>query len=470
MQSMSNTSAVKDANEQVIDFADATTTAIDVKALTVSCHGVAHLSNGQVLPGTFSIWSNAAGEPKWQWMNDEPDQKAKATAISPSDPMQITSLAAYASQIKHKWAKYAEENNGTFRQTSYVDLGNVIRVGSTATVLSLQDWNPYLQVGTTDERYGSLLALVQYDCGSTSRSKILAEITFYGHMGSGSQVDGGSDKPKEPANGWFVMPANYVNGQTNFDLKARDLACKPPGSVASNTISQPRPPQKSPVAPRSIPDADDKNLAIDLQNCDLAAQQQSDAAKTLTPVAPVSVLSPILLLNDLNRRKQEEANQPQALQNIETQRLQCRQNAQLVSAQRAQERDNERQDESQGYKRISVEAFELDARTLAANQGRVSLKGAYLSDGNVAWLLPAQIDVIRVLHDPAVARTISKVPLLTDDAGRDLRQQLLRCRANPMAQCSIVVRGHVSMCQSTTSLGAQLEMPCVAVETGRLVR
>jgi hypothetical protein len=113
-------------------------------------------------------------------------------------------------------------------ETSYVDLANVIRTGNTVTVLNLQDWNPYLLVGTTDERYGSLLGLIQYDCGSTPRSKILAEVTFYGHMGSGSQVDGGSDKPKEPADGWFVMRANYVNGQTNFDLKARELACKPP--------------------------------------------------------------------------------------------------------------------------------------------------------------------------------------------------------------------------------------------------
>jgi hypothetical protein len=472
MQSLSNTNAVKDAHEQVIDFADATTTAIDVKALTFSCHGVAHLSNGQMLPGTFSIWSNAAGEPKWQWMNDEPEQKAKTTAISPSNPLQITSLTAYASQVKHKWTKYAEDNNGTLHQTSYVDLASVIRASNTATALNLQDWNPYLQVGTTEERYGSHLSLIQYECGSTPRSKILAQVTFYGHMGSGSQVEGGSDMPKEPANGWFVMPASYVNGQTNFDLKARELACKPSGSVASNTApsSSPRPPQGLAVTPRSTPGSEDKMLASGLQNCDLQAQQQSDATRILTPVNPVSVLSPILLLNDLNKRKQEEQNQPVALENIERQRLQCRQNAQLVSAQRAQERDNESQDESQGYKRISVETFELDAKTLAANQSKISLKGVYLSDGNVAWLLPAQVDVIRALNDPAAARAVSKVPLITDDAGRDLRQQLLRCRANPLAQCSVVVRGHVSTCQSTTSLGTQLEMACVAVETGRLVR
>jgi hypothetical protein len=471
MQSLTNTNAVKDAHEEVIDFADAATTAIDVQSQTFSCHGIAHLSNGQMLPGTFSIWKNAAGESKWRWMNDEPEPKAKATAISPSNPLQIKSLTAYASQVKHQWTKYAEDNNGTLRQISYVDLASVIRTGNTATVLNLQDWNPYLRVGTTEERYGSHLSLIEYDCGRTPRSMILAQVTFYGHMGSGSQVDGGSDMPKEPADGWYVMPASYNNGRTNFDLKAREMACKP-GSAASNTaLPSPRPPQGSTIASRSTPpSSDDKMLASDLQNCDRLAQQQSDAAMTLTPVAPVSVLSPILLLNDLNKRKQEEENQPVALANIEGQRLQCRQNAQSVAAQRAQERDNELQDESQGYKRISVETFELDAKTLTANQSKISLKGVYLWDGNVAWLLPAQVDAIRVLNNPAAARTVSKVPLITDDAGRDLRQQLLKCRANPLAQCFVVIRGHVSTCQSTTTLGAQLEMACVAVETGRLVR
>lgn len=399
----------------------------------------------------------------------------KVTAISPSNPLQITSLTAYASQVKHKWTKYAEDNNGTLRQTSYVDLANIIRAGNTATVLNLQDWNPHLQVGTTEERYGSHLSLIQYECGSTPRSKILAQVTFYGHMGSGSQVDGGSDIPKEPADGWYVMPASYVNGGTNFDLKAREIACKPSRSAAPNiALPSPRPPQGSTIASRSTPpSSDDKILASDLQNCDWLARQQSNAAMTLTPVAPVSVLSPILLLNDLNKRKQEEENQPVALANIEGQRLQCRQNAQSVAAQRARERDNEFQDESQGYKRISVETFELDAKTLAANQSKISLKGVYLSDGNVGWLLPTQVDVIRALTDPAAARAVSKVLLITDNADRDLRQQLVRCRTNPlatMAQCSVVIRGHVSTCQSTTTLGTQLEMVCVAVETGRLVR
>jgi hypothetical protein len=67
MQSLTSTSAVRDAGEEVIDFADAITTAIDLKTRTSSCHGTAHLSNGQMLPGTFSIWNNAAGDSKWRW-------------------------------------------------------------------------------------------------------------------------------------------------------------------------------------------------------------------------------------------------------------------------------------------------------------------------------------------------------------------------------------------------------------------
>jgi hypothetical protein len=229
MQSLSSTSAVKDAREEVIDFANAITTAIDVKIRTFSCHGTAHLSNGQMLPGTFSIWNNAAGDSKWRWMNDEPERRAKTTTILPSNPLQIASLTAYASQVKHQWTKYAEDNNGVLRKIFYVDLANIIRAGDTATVLNLQDWNPYLPVGTTEERLGSDLMLIEFDCGSTPRSKILAEATFHGHMGSGSQSGGSSDMPKEPADGWYVMPASFANGRTNSDLKARELACKASG-------------------------------------------------------------------------------------------------------------------------------------------------------------------------------------------------------------------------------------------------
>src|ERR1700692_1488739 len=55
------------------------------------------------------------------------------TAKLPGDPLQITSLTTYASQLKHKWTKYSEDNKVGLRKTAYVDLANIIRVGNTAT-------------------------------------------------------------------------------------------------------------------------------------------------------------------------------------------------------------------------------------------------------------------------------------------------------------------------------------------------
>ncbi len=69
IKALSGATAVKSANESVIDFEDSTTIEIDPKALTFSCRGIARISNGQGLPGTFSTKKNAAGDPIWNWMN-----------------------------------------------------------------------------------------------------------------------------------------------------------------------------------------------------------------------------------------------------------------------------------------------------------------------------------------------------------------------------------------------------------------
>jgi hypothetical protein len=70
MKGLDSTTAVQQSGEHVIDFENATTIRVDAASKTFSCHGVAHLSNGQFLPGTFSVKSNAAGNQIWNWMND----------------------------------------------------------------------------------------------------------------------------------------------------------------------------------------------------------------------------------------------------------------------------------------------------------------------------------------------------------------------------------------------------------------
>ena len=117
--------------------------------------GRGNSSTRQWLAHSVRCWASALGFSFGTILAAHAASTDAVTAISPGNPLQITSLTAYASQLKHKWTKYAEGNKGTLRQASYVDLANIIRAGDTATVLNLQDWNPYLQVGTTEDRYGS---------------------------------------------------------------------------------------------------------------------------------------------------------------------------------------------------------------------------------------------------------------------------------------------------------------------------
>lgn len=70
IKGLNGTTAVRQSGEHVIDFENATTIQVDARSKTFSCHGAAHLSNGQFLPGTFSVKNNAAGNSIWNWMND----------------------------------------------------------------------------------------------------------------------------------------------------------------------------------------------------------------------------------------------------------------------------------------------------------------------------------------------------------------------------------------------------------------
>jgi hypothetical protein len=78
---------------------------------------------------------------------------------------------------------------------------------------------------------------MKYDCGSIPRSMIMASVAFHGHMGSGTPQEGANDFPKEPNDGWFVMPARDIRGKDNASLKARDIACNESASNKTNESS-----------------------------------------------------------------------------------------------------------------------------------------------------------------------------------------------------------------------------------------
>ena len=207
-----------------------------------------------------------------------------------------------------------------------------------------------------------------------------------------------------------------------------------------------------------------------LLNCDRQAEREAAQASTLSPIAPTSVLNPILLLSDLNRRKQEEANQPQLLDQIELKRQQCRANVVAAEARRSQEVLDQRSDGARGYKLISFETFALDAKSMATAQARISMKGAYVPDGNMEWLFPGQVEAIRARNSPTGGGNIARIPLLTEDASRDFRKALLRCKSTPGADqmgCLTTITGHVSVCSMTSGLGVSRDVPCIVVENGR---
>jgi hypothetical protein len=220
---------------------------------------------------------------------------------------------------------------------------------------------------------------------------------------------------------------------------------------------------------RPIPQ-EDSVQAEQLLDCDRQAANETAQVSNLTPIAPISVLSPILLLNDINRRRQEEANQPKLLEQIELERQQCRNNVVAVAARRAQEVRDEKSDAARGYQMISFETFTLDAKSMVASQARISIRGSYVPDGNMEWLFPGQVEAIQARNSPTAGSNIARIPLLTEDASRDYRKYLLRCKSMPGADqtgCLTTIIGHVSVCSITSGLGVSRDAPCIVVENGR---
>jgi hypothetical protein len=129
-----------------------------------------------------------------------------------------------------------------------------------------------------------------------------------------------------------------------------------------------------------------------------------------------------------------------------------------------------RDEKARGYQRISLETFLLDGKDLAARAAKVSLQGAYLQEGNIGMFFTNQVAIMKVTQAPQIGRNEPRVPLLTDDATRESRQYLLRCRSNPAAAqvgCPITILGHATMCTATGPLGVGQELPCVAVDEAR---
>jgi hypothetical protein len=226
--------------------------------------------------------------------------------------------------------------------------------------------------------------------------------------------------------------------------------------------------QNSPSSKQAL--SNDGTLVAELAECDNQAAQQRDTVSKQRPLDPISLLSPFLLMNDLDARRRQEADQPRLLAEIERQRRQCQQQAEGAAKRREQEIANQRRDSERGYRRISLETFLLDGRDLAARAAKVSLKGAYFPEENIGLLFTDQAAVAKATMYPEIGRNEPRITLLTDSATRETRQYLLRCRSHPGAAqvgCPITIIGRATICALASPLGGKRELPCVTVEEGR---
>ncbi len=99
----------------------------------------------------------------------------------------------------------------------------------------------------------------------------------------------------------------------------------------------------------------------------------------------------------------------------------------------ARERTRRDEDERTGYKYMSVSDLVLDKKILSPKT-KLIIKGFYQPVGDVDWL----VEYFRVPNTP-------KIGLLLDDAPRNVRATLQRCRLSH--GCAVTLIGHVGECE-----------------------
>jgi hypothetical protein len=128
-------------------------------------------------------------------------------------------------------------------------------------------------------------------------------------------------------------------------------------------------------------------------------------------------------------------------------------------------------DAPDSYRSLTLREFENEGPTLAAQSARVEITGAYAKPGNVDLLYANRASAVTSTENPENddARRIPFISLLTDQASHGARVALLDCRTRKDIGCQVTVRGQVTMCTITNSLGSSQQFPCLDVRDGGLV-
>ena len=121
---------------------------------------------------------------------------------------------------------------------------------------------------------------------------------------------------------------------------------------------------------------------------------------------------------------------------------------------------------------VTVRDFALDGKTLAANLSPVRTSGIYLLQGRTEFLYENPTAAAEAQACDECGRILD-IPLLTSDAPRDFREQLLECQEDPAKSqmgCLVTIYGLAVTCTVTNVFGATTETPCVEVLDGAVIR
>jgi hypothetical protein len=128
-------------------------------------------------------------------------------------------------------------------------------------------------------------------------------------------------------------------------------------------------------------------------------------------------------------------------------------------------------DAPDSYRSLTLREFENEGPTLAVQSARVEITGAYTKPENVDLLYADRASAVTSTENPEneEARRIPSISLLTDQASHGARAALLDCRTRKDVGCQVTLRGQVTMCTITNSLGSSQQFPCLDVRDGGLV-
>lgn len=102
----------------------------------------------------------------------------------------IVMLTLNANPTHAGWVAIDRQYQSPGLQTIYIDPDSIRREDNVATISALTDWK-WMQGNRSPTRFYSTKTTKQFDCAE-KRVRTLATTDFYGHMGTGQVIGGGS--------------------------------------------------------------------------------------------------------------------------------------------------------------------------------------------------------------------------------------------------------------------------------------